>query len=755
MAVNLSPVGGAAAQFFTNSGAVLTGGKLYTYAAGTTTPATTYTSAQGNVAHTNPIVLDASGRVSGGEVWLTDSVGYKFVVKDSNDVLIATYDNITGINGTGLATNAANVAYDPQGTGAVQTTVQTKLRESISVKDFGATGDGVTNDTAAINLASAAAAAQYKSLYFPSGVYLVTGLSVPSYAHWIGEGCDNTTIKTTSLSAQLILSINAKTTVEIEGFRFYGIKNTTANYGGGIEVYNSSRVYIHDCLFENFSWHGIVVQGTQAGAGSKYVQIERCQFRLWDTPQYDSGCVTIREFSQYCTVRDCVMTAATYHGVICQPYPPANLNGNIRGHMIVNNTISNCQAYGVALYDYNLAVNISTVANNGGGLIRVTTASPHNYTTGDEVLIQGVGGTTEANGIWIATVINSTTIDLNNSVFVNAYTSGGTVEITPDVWDLVEGNTIFDINGAVIGGDSGAGIYAVGVGNVRIANNHVFNSNINTSSESLAPAGIGVTGLRGSAVISGNMVERCNWHGILAATCVYGGTVTITGNTVRDCTKVAIRSDGSKNVAITGNTVVTGRNTSLSAGIKHSAASACTGIVISGNHILSYVTRGLYASFAKDYSITGNVLINARPAGTIEGLVVEDCDQGSVSGNTVDMGASDYCPAIFIRVTNTRISANSFKGGQPAGQVAFTVQLSGVCTNTLFDETNSLSGLYAYNNSTGGTMHTRGTSAPTNAARQVGDIHWNTAPAAAGTIAWVATTAGDPPTWKTWGTIAA
>jgi hypothetical protein len=99
MAVNLSPVGGAAAQFFTNTGAVLTGGKLYSYAAGTTTPQATYTTIGGNVARTNPIVLDAAGRVSdGGEIWLTDGVSYKFVLKDSTDVLIATWDNITGIN---------------------------------------------------------------------------------------------------------------------------------------------------------------------------------------------------------------------------------------------------------------------------------------------------------------------------------------------------------------------------------------------------------------------------------------------------------------------------------------------------------------------------------------------------------------------------------------------------------------------------------------------------------------------------------
>jgi hypothetical protein len=97
MTVYLSPVGGAGAQFFDNNGNVLTGGKLYTYAAGTTTPQVTYTTSAGNVAWSNPIVLDASGRVSGGgEIWLT-YVPYKFVLKNTNDVLIATYDNIRGL----------------------------------------------------------------------------------------------------------------------------------------------------------------------------------------------------------------------------------------------------------------------------------------------------------------------------------------------------------------------------------------------------------------------------------------------------------------------------------------------------------------------------------------------------------------------------------------------------------------------------------------------------------------------------------
>ena len=98
MSVTPSPIGGFAAQFFDNNGVILSGGKIYTYAAGTTTPQAVYTSASGATPHANPIILDSAGRVPGGEIWLTDGLVYKFVIETATAILIGTYDNITGIN---------------------------------------------------------------------------------------------------------------------------------------------------------------------------------------------------------------------------------------------------------------------------------------------------------------------------------------------------------------------------------------------------------------------------------------------------------------------------------------------------------------------------------------------------------------------------------------------------------------------------------------------------------------------------------
>ncbi len=71
-------------------------------------------------------------------------------------------------------------------------------------------------------------------------------------------------------------------------------------------------------------------------------------------------------------------------------------------------------------------LDVTGAANNGTGLIRLTVAL-HGLITGDEVLVGDVGGVPNATGIWTVTVIDPNTIDLQESGFGGAYTSGGWV----------------------------------------------------------------------------------------------------------------------------------------------------------------------------------------------------------------------------------------------------------------------------------------------------------------------------------------
>lgn len=286
MSVTPSPIGGFAAQFFDNNGVILSGGKIYTYAAGTTTPQATYTSAAGATPHANPIVLDSAGRVPGGEIWLTDGLVYKFVIETSTAILIGTYDNITGVNSnfvnytvqeevqtatagqtvfnlstinytpgtnslsvyidgvnqyvgdsyletdsttvtftsglhvgaevkfttavqtttgavdasivsftgfngqTGVVQDLAGndgsdwIGFEQAGTGAIARSAQDKMRDVVSVKDFGAVGDGVADDTVAIQAALDSGA---KQVVFPLGAYKTGALTIPNYMHLVGE----------------------------------------------------------------------------------------------------------------------------------------------------------------------------------------------------------------------------------------------------------------------------------------------------------------------------------------------------------------------------------------------------------------------------------------------------------------------------------------------------------------------------------------------------------------------------------------
>lgn len=143
---------------------------------------------------------------------------------------------------TNIATSgdAVNTSYTPAGTGAVPTTVQEKLRESVSVKDFGAVGDGVADDTAAFTLALAAS----DSVFVPKGTYVTSGtISIGFGQRLIGEGQYITTIRYS---------------------------------GAGTAVYMGSPVLTS--LIYNCELHDLTVSCTNRGSSVVGVELQNCVY---------------------------------------------------------------------------------------------------------------------------------------------------------------------------------------------------------------------------------------------------------------------------------------------------------------------------------------------------------------------------------------------------------------------------------------------------------------------------------------------
>ena len=140
-------------QIYGSDGNPLVGGKIYTYAAGTTTPLATYTDAGAGTANTNPIILNSLGQAN---IWLAPSSSYKFSVYTSADVLLYTVDNITApIDYLSLVTTLASpppIGSTAPNTGAFTTlaattaTITTVNATTVNATTITATGT-VTAET--------------------------------------------------------------------------------------------------------------------------------------------------------------------------------------------------------------------------------------------------------------------------------------------------------------------------------------------------------------------------------------------------------------------------------------------------------------------------------------------------------------------------------------------------------------------------------------------------------------------------------
>ena len=226
-------------QFIDSNGNPLASGKVYYYIPSTTTFKTTYLDDAGVNVNTNPIVLDANGQcIAYG------SGSYRQQVYDVNnnliwDVQIDSPITLSQIESIYSASNGSSlIGYNQGGTGAINTTVQFKLQQSVSVKDFGAIGNGTNDDTSAIQ----AAVNSSNSVYFPDGTYLISSsITVNSNNNLYGNG-----IVKSNASIPLF-TITGTSSTQLQNITFNGLQFVGVWPYYAIQAYSVNNLIVTNC----------------------------------------------------------------------------------------------------------------------------------------------------------------------------------------------------------------------------------------------------------------------------------------------------------------------------------------------------------------------------------------------------------------------------------------------------------------------------------------------------------------------------
>jgi hypothetical protein len=207
-------------QFFNAQGQPLAGGKLYTYAAGTTTPASTYQDQALTIKNENPIPLDSTGSCM---IWLDPAKSYKFVLKSKAGVTQPGWpvDNVSGaatltslqptlglytkLSELAESTGAALAGWANKGTKiTVEQALDILFHGVANVRNpryaGGAQGGG-HDDTAAFQAAIDSGA---KIVYAPADDYSIGTITIPVDVSLIGDGMRQTKITSRAIGASLI-----------------------------------------------------------------------------------------------------------------------------------------------------------------------------------------------------------------------------------------------------------------------------------------------------------------------------------------------------------------------------------------------------------------------------------------------------------------------------------------------------------------------------------------------------------------------
>lgn len=170
---------------------------------------------------------------------------------------------------TFTVTNLLLYHFVADGVGAVQRSIYDKLKDFVSVKDFGAVGDGVVDDTDAIQAALDA----HSHVYFPAGTYLHTGILLNSGNTLTGAGMGATVLYLADESNTHSIFGSSTDDVTIRDLKVYGNKanQTGGNDGRGIYFISPSatcsRIHLENVWVDSAEDHGVFFS-TNAGTDS-------------------------------------------------------------------------------------------------------------------------------------------------------------------------------------------------------------------------------------------------------------------------------------------------------------------------------------------------------------------------------------------------------------------------------------------------------------------------------------------------------
>ena len=271
-------------RFFDAAGVPLDGGKLFTYAAGTTTKQTTYKDSTGGTPNTNPIILDSAGYCN---LWLDATLAYKFTLSPATDTdpptnPIWTVDQLNTSASPVLTALAASsgsslVGFLQSGANTVATDLQTRGREWVSVFDFMTPvqiADVIAN-TAAVDVTTALQNAlnDGRALYAPAGTYSYTALYFDSCPMFVGAGQNKTILKPTAVAGNKItFGLNS-----VCQWGYYGHFSVAGNATTliGIQLGGANPNYCANATFEKIRITGFTA-ATAAGVYLQYAQ--DCRF---------------------------------------------------------------------------------------------------------------------------------------------------------------------------------------------------------------------------------------------------------------------------------------------------------------------------------------------------------------------------------------------------------------------------------------------------------------------------------------------